>query len=335
MAANRNFANVNFFIMVKIGVIGAGQLGQMHIRCIQNIPEFALVGFMEDDDAQASRIEKEYGIHRFLNTDTFFDQVDAVDILVPTQTHFELASRAIKASKHVFIEKPLAHTLDEARELVELAYEGNVHIQVGHRERFNPALLQAVQYDLRPLFIEANHSRVIDPSRNVNVVMDLMLQDIDIVLSLIRSNVKKIRAFGLNTEGDSPDMVNARIEFDNGCVANLSASRIAEKEESSMRVYEKNRVVTIDYLHQSSQQFVFQRSGNHQNISSIPSVIPGVKSLTDIRSDTYGMVQHELGLFKESINSNLSTAINVQDGYNALNIAFQILEKIQSKANIR
>ncbi len=326
MAANRNFANVNFFNMVKIGVIGAGQLGQMHIQCIQNIPEFALVGFMDDDDARASRIEKEYGIHRFLNTDAFFDQVDAIDILVPTQTHFQLASRAIKASKHVFIEKPLAHTLDEARELVELAYEGKVHIQVGHRERFNPALLQAIQFDLRPSFIESKHDKVFDPSLQVDVVMDLMLQDIDIVLSLIRSNVKKIRAFGLNTEGDSPDMVNARIEFDNGCVANLSASRIAEKEESIMRVYEKNRYVTIDYLHQHSEQFLFKNKTSEN---------PANHVLNTTKPGTYGMIQHELGLFKESINSNLSTAVNVQDGYNALNIAFQIMEKIQSKANIR
>ncbi|MHB1277277.1 MAG: Gfo/Idh/MocA family protein [Bacteroidia bacterium] len=321
--------------MVKIGVIGAGQLGQMHIQCIQNIPEFALVGFMDDDDAQASRIEKEFGIHRFLNADAFFDQVDAIDILVPTKTHFQLASRAIKASKHVFIEKPLAHTLDEARELVELAYEGNVHIQVGHRERFNPALLQALRYDLRPSFIESIHSKVYDPSQNVNVVMDLMLQDIDIVLSLIRSNVKKIRAFGLNTEGDSPDMVNARIEFDNGSVANLSANRIAEREENSMRVYEKNRYVTIDYLQQCSEHFLFKKQNAQVNFPTLASGIQSNNGIIDTKSGTYGMVQHELGLFKESINSNLSTAVNVQDGYNALNIAFQILEKIQSKANIR
>lgn len=321
--------------MVKIGVIGAGQLGRMHIQCIQNIPEFALVGFMDDDDARASRIEKEYGIHRFLNTDAFFDQVDAIDILVPTQTHFLLASRAIKASKHVFIEKPLAHTLDEARELVELAYEGNVHIQVGHRERYNPALLQALQYDLRPLFIEAKHNKVFDPAQNVNVVMDLMLQDIDIILSLIRSNVKKIGAFGLNTEGDSPDMVNARIEFDNGCVASLSASRISHQEESSMHVYEKNRSVAINYLHQRSEQFLFKKSEDTVNSLSTPMKMPVKSLVNDTNTGTYGMVQHELGLFKESINSNLSTAVNVQDGYNALNIAFQILEKIQTKANIR
>lgn len=321
--------------MVKIGVIGAGQLGQMHIRCIQNIPEFALVGFMDDDDAQATLIEEKYGIHRFLNTDAFFEQVDAIDILLPTQTHFHLASRAIKASKHVFIEKPLAHTLDEARELVELAYEGNVHIQVGHRERFNPALLQALQYDLRPLFIETRHNKVFDPSQNVNVVMDLMLQDIDIVLSLIRSNVKKIRAFGLNTEGNSPDMVNARIEFDNGCVASLSASRISEKEDYTMRVYEKNRFVNIDYLHQHSEQFLFKNQDDPEKVVVPPLYGHAKESFNDTKSIVYGMVQHELGLFQESINSNLSTAVNVQDGYNALNIAFQILEKIQSKANIR
>ncbi|HCS20686.1 MAG TPA: oxidoreductase [Bacteroidetes bacterium] len=335
MAANRNFANVNFFNMVKIGVIGAGQLGQMHIQCIQNIPEFALVGFMDDDDARASKIEKEFGIHRFLNTDAFFDQVDAIDILVPTQTHFQLASRAIKASKHVFIEKPLAHTLDEARELVELAYEGNVHIQVGHRERFNPALLQAIQYDLRPSFIEVKHHAVFDPFQNVNVVMDLMLPDIDIVLSLIRSNVKKIRAFGLNTDGDSPDMVNARIEFDNGCVVSLSASRIAEREESTMCVYEKHRYVTIDYLNQHSEQFLFKQGLDSVNPLTVATTNALKNGLNTKKTGTYGMVEHELGLFKESINSNLSTAINVQDGYNALNIAFQILEKIQSKANIR
>ncbi|MDX5320018.1 MAG: Gfo/Idh/MocA family oxidoreductase [Bacteroidota bacterium] len=327
--------------MLRIGVIGAGHLGKIHIRCLKNIPEFDLVGFVDPDDTNASRVEEEYGLKRFADLEAMFPEVDAVDIVTPTVNHYDLACKAIKASKHVFIEKPLTHTLDEARELVDLGYEANVKIQVGHVERFNPAFLKAQEYDLKPLFIETHRLAEFNPrGTDVSVVLDLMIHDIDITLSMVRSNVKSIQASGVNVVSDTPDIANARIEFDNGCVANLTASRISMKNMRKTRVFQRDAYVAIDFLKKSCEVLRLEDAKEEEDPMALLIDLGAGKGKKRIHfenpeSEPVNSIQRELELFRESIASNLPTAVNVQDGYDAMNIAYQIMEKIQSKVNIR
>jgi len=327
--------------MVRIGVIGAGHLGKIHIRCIKQIPNLKLVGFMDSDDENAARVAEEYGIKRFMSIEDMYLEVDAIDIVTPTVSHFDFASHAIKASKHVFIEKPLTNTLQEAKELMELGYEANVKIQVGHVERFNPAFIKAQEFDLKPVFIETHRLAEFNPrGTDVSVVLDLMIHDIDITLSLVRSNVKNIQASGVNVVSDTPDIANARIEFDNGCVANLTASRISLKNMRKTRVFQRDAYVAIDFLKKSTEIFRLDEAPDEPDpMALILDLGPG-KGKKQIHfenpeSEPINSIQCELELFEKSITSNLPTEVSVEDGYNAMNIAYQIMEKIQSKANIR
>ncbi len=216
--------------MLKIGVLGAGHLGKIHIRCIKEIEGFDLVGFYDPNPEIATQIEKEFDVKKYDSFDEIVDAIDIVDIVTPTVSHFECAAKSLKKYKHVFIEKPIATSLDEARELNKIAGEANVKVQVGHVERFNPAFLAAEPFFNKPMFIESHRLAQFNPRGNdVPVILDLMIHDIDIILSVVKANILKISASGVPIVSDTPDIANARIEFDNGCVANLTASRISIK----------------------------------------------------------------------------------------------------------
>ncbi|MEY2916380.1 MAG: hypothetical protein RIS73_94, partial [Bacteroidota bacterium] len=216
--------------MLKVGVIGAGHLGKFHLNNWAEIEGVQLVGFCDTDDANANLVSEKYNLIRYATPDQLIDVCDAIDIVAPTSSHFELCEAAIKKGKHVFVEKPLANTMDEARILVKLAKEANIKFQVGHVERFNPALLALKDYSLHPMFIEVHRLAQFNPrGTDVSVILDLMIHDIDIILSLVKSNVNYISANGVSVMSDTPDIANVRIEFDNGCVANLTSSRISMK----------------------------------------------------------------------------------------------------------
>ena len=205
---------------VKIGVLGAGHLGRIHLKLIKEIPLFNLVGFYDPNADNATLAHKETGAQAYSNIAELIKECDAIDIVTPTVTHFELASMVMKAGKHVFIEKPITNTLDEARAIVTLAEEARVKAQVGHVERFNPAYLAVKPFNLNPMFIESHRLAQFNPrGTDVPVVLDLMIHDIDIILNMVKSQVKKISASGVSVISQSPDIANARIEFDNGCVA--------------------------------------------------------------------------------------------------------------------
>lgn len=327
--------------MLRIGVIGAGHLGKIHLRCIQAAGKFDLVGFVDPDDANAAKVESEFGIKRFASDEDLFEAVDAVDIVTPTTYHHAIAVKAMRRSKHVFIEKPLANTLEEARELTELAYEANVKVQVGHVERFNPAFLQAQQYNLKPMFIETHRLAEFNPrGTDVSVVLDLMIHDIDITLSIVKSNVKNVSASGVNVVSDTPDIANARIEFDNGCVANLTASRISMKNMRKTRLFQPDSYMAIDFLKKQLEVLRLEEAAEEEDpLALVLDLGPqkGKKKILfenpDI--DLINSIQRELELFHDSIHYNQTPPVSVQDGYDAMNIAYQIMEKIQSKANIR
>ena len=235
--------------MLKMGVFGVGHLGKFHLNNWKDMQGVELVGFYDPNDVAAQEVSEKYQIPRFLDTERLMDACLAVDIVAPTNFHFELCETAIKKGKHVFVEKPLANTMDEARELVKLVKESNVKMQVGHVERFNPAYLALQNLNLNPMFIEVHRLAQFNPrGTEVSVILDLMIHDIDIILSLVKSEVKAISASGVAVMTDTPDIANVRIEFNNGCVANLTSSRISMKRMRKMRVFQKDAYIGIDFL---------------------------------------------------------------------------------------
>ena len=235
--------------MLKAGVLGAGHLGKIHLRLLKQSDKYNLVGFYDADEANGKKVEEEFGYKFFNSIDALIDAVDVVDIVTPTLSHYECAKQAIAKGKHIFIEKPITNTVEEAEHIRELLAENNLRGQVGHVERFNPAYL-AVKDDIKsPMFIEAHRLAEFNPrGTDVPVVLDLMIHDIDIVLSVVKSKIKNISASGVSVISDTPDIANARLEFENGCVANLTASRISLKKMRKTRFFQKDAYISVDFL---------------------------------------------------------------------------------------
>lgn len=322
---------------MKIGLLGAGHLGKIHIKCIREIPEYTLTGFYDPDDQVAALVESEFGLKRFTSLDEFILLNDAVDIVTPTISHFDLASKAIKMSKHVFIEKPIVNTPEEARLLLELVSEANVKVQVGHVERFNPAFIAAKPYFTKPLFIESHRLAQFNPrGTDVPVVLDLMIHDIDIILSIVKSNIKKISASGVSIISDTHDITNARLEFDNGCVANLTASRISLKNMRKSRFFQDNAYISVDFLNKKTEII---RIKNIENEAADPFAIvinPGGNKpkkqliFENPNIEPSNAIKSELLSFYQSIVHNTSPEVSIEDGYQALEVAFKIMEKLNN-----
>ena len=317
--------------MLKIGVFGVGHLGKFHLNNWKEIPGVELVGFFDPNDQQAQDVEQKYGLQRFTNIDSLINACDAVDIVAPTDHHFHLCQQAIRAGKHVFVEKPLAETLEEARELVKLAQESGIKCQVGHVERFNPAFVAVKDLGLQPLFIEVHRLAQFNPrGTEVSVILDLMIHDIDIILSLVKSDVRSISASGVAVLTETPDIANARIEFHNGCVANLTSSRISMKKMRKMRLFQKDAYIGIDFLEKKAE--VIQMDlGEDPNAFTFDIPTPdGSKSIA-IRNPNVtdsNAIKEELIAFKRSIEENSRPIVNETDGLNAMDVAHRILEKI-------
>ena len=317
--------------MLKIGVFGVGHLGKFHLNNWKEIPGVELVGFFDPNDQQAQDVEQKYGLQRFTNIDSLINACDAVDIVAPTDHHFHLCQQAIRAGKHVFVEKPLAETLEEARELVKLAQESGIKCQVGHVERFNPAFVAVKDLGLQPLFIEVHRLAQFNPrGTEVSVILDLMIHDIDIILSLVKSDVRSISASGVAVLTETPDIANARIEFHNGCVANLTSSRISMKKMRKMRLFQKDAYIGIDFLEKKAE--VIQMDlGDDPNAFTFDIPTPdGSKSIA-IRNPNVtesNAIKEELIAFKRSIEENTRPIVNETDGLNAMDVAHRILEKI-------
>ncbi len=318
--------------MIKIGILGTGHLGRIHLKLIKEIKEFELVGFYDPNDANALIAEKELGVRRFVNMDDLIDAVDAVDVVTDTVNHYACAIQAIKKSKHVFIEKPISNTLQEAQELIKLAEEANVKGMVGHVERFNPAYLSVQKQLFSPMFIETHRLAQFNPrGTDVPVVLDLMIHDIDVILNVVKSPVKKISASGVAVISSSPDIANARIEFDNGCVANITASRISLKQMRKMRLFQKDGYISIDFLDKKSEIIRLSDSRDSANPFALELNTPEEKRFLHFeRPDVLPInsIKMELELFYESIANDIEPPVTLTDGYNALNIAYQIIEKI-------
>jgi predicted dehydrogenase len=317
--------------MLKVGLFGVGHLGKFHLNNWLTFQDVHLVGFYDPDDAIAEDIIQKHSLKRFADPDSLIDQVDAVDIIAPTNHHFELCEKAIKKGKHVFVEKPLANTMEEAQKLVQLAQETNIKFQVGHVERFNPAYLAVNGVKMNPMFIEVHRLAQFNPrGTEVSVVLDLMIHDIDIILSIVKSNVKNISASGVAVMTDTPDICNARIEFDNGCVANLTSSRISMKKMRKIRLFQKDAYIGIDFLDKKAEIIKLKDDADTNTFNFDIETNMGKKTIAIANpSVTEGnAILMELESFKKAIQNNTETAVTIHDGFAAMEIAHQILHKI-------
>ncbi len=317
--------------MLKIGVFGAGHLGKFHLNNWKEIPGIELVGFYDPNDDTANAVSEKYQIPRFLDAGLLMDICDAIDVVAPTTSHFELCEKAIKKGKHVFVEKPLANTMDEARQLVELAKESGIKLQVGHVERFNPAFLAIKDMQLNPMFIEVHRLAQFNPrGTEVSVILDLMIHDIDIILSIVKSDVKTISASGVGVMTETPDIANVRIEFHNGCVANLTSSRISMKKMRKIRLFQKDSYIGIDFLNKKTE-IIKLKEPQDSNVFAFDIETPSGKKTIAMANPIVpevNAIKRELEEFKDAILNNTRTVVSEMDGLMAMDVAHQILEKI-------
>jgi len=319
--------------MLKVGVFGVGHLGKFHLNNWKEIPGCELVGFYDPDEKNAEEVIAKYGLKRFSDPGKLLTEIDAADIVAPTDHHFSLCEAAIRRGKHVFVEKPLAQTMDEAHALVKLVKESNIKLQVGHVERFNPAFLAVKDLKLNPMFIEVHRLAQFNPrGTEVSVILDLMIHDIDIILSIVKSDVKFISASGVGVMTETPDIANVRIEFNNGCVANLTSSRISMKKMRKIRIFQKDAYIGIDFLNKKSEIIKLKdQEMDDENVFTFDiETLSGKKSIaiSNPQIPDINAIKKELEEFKNAIEKNTRTIVSEIDGLMAMDVAHQILQKI-------
>ncbi len=325
--------------MLKIGVLGVGHLGKIHLGLLLQLTDiFEVVGFYDIDPLASSAVERDFKVKSFSSVTELIQAVDCLDIVTPTLNHFVVAAESLRNRKHIFIEKPLSETMEEARILVQLAYEASVVVQIGHVERFNPAFQAALPFLDNPMFIETHRLAQFNPrGTDVPVVLDLMIHDIDVILSIVKSNVKKIAASGVAIVSDSHDITNARIEFENGCVANLTASRISLKNMRKSRFFQKDAYVGVDFLNKTLEVVRMQDLDGEADPFDFIMDLGENKSKKKILIDkpelaATNAILEELKAFAFSINNKVPAKVTIEDGYNAMDVAYRIIEKLKDNS---
>ncbi|MEP7318305.1 MAG: Gfo/Idh/MocA family oxidoreductase [Panacibacter sp.] len=322
--------------MLKVGLFGVGHLGKFHLNNWKEIAEVELVGFYDPSDTNAAEIIEKYGLKRFTDVNSLLDVIDAADIVVPTNHHFSLCEAAVRKGKHVFVEKPLANTIEEGRQIMKMVKEAGIKMQVGHVERFNPAYLAVKDMNLNPMFMEVHRLAQFNPrGTEVSVILDLMIHDIDIILSLVQGDVRNIYASGVAVMTETPDIANVRIEFDNGAVANLTSSRISMKRMRKMRLFQKDAYIGIDFLEKKTEIIKLKQPGDDNAFSfDLETPNGGTKTIAVINPETkpVNAIKEELSSFVNAIKNNKPTAVTEIDGYLAMEVAHKILEKINANA---
>lgn len=322
---------------LNVGVIGTGHLGKLHIKMFRDIENCNLIGIHDSNTEQVKLAADKFSVKVFESLESLLDNVNAVSIAATTSAHYKLAKECLKAGKHLFIEKPITVTIQEAEEIVELSNSLKLNLQVGHIERFNPALVSMEKYINEPKFIQTDRLAQFNPrGTDVAVVLDLMIHDIDIILSLMKSKVKNIEANGVAVVSHNIDIANARIQFENGAVANVTASRISQKKMRKMRIFQRDSYVALDFVTGVSE--VYRLLPVEQEVE--PSLISfGEIGVGDKKKRlVYEQPEHkdinalkyELQLFVDSVLENKKPVITGSDGLRALRIAKIIIDKIQS-----
>ena len=322
--------------MLKVGVLGAGHLGKIHLRLLNQSSKYELVGFYDPFEDNANKVSKEFGYKKFNTISELIAAVDVVDIVTPTLSHHDCALEAIRAGKHVFIEKPISNTVAEAEEIIALAKEYNVKGQVGHVERFNPAFTSVKDKIENPMFIETHRLAEFNPrGTDVPVVLDLMIHDIDAILSVVKSKVKSVNASGVAVISDSPDISNARIEFENGCVANVTSSRISMKNMRKSRFFQKDAYISVDYLDKVCEVVKMKDAPEVPgDFDMILQNAEGVKKqiyFDNPHVSANNAILDELETFADAINNNTTPIVTLEDGTEALRVAYMIIESMENK----
>ena len=317
---------------LKIGVLGAGHLGKIHLRLLQESKVYELVGFYDSQPQIAAKISREFGYRSFSDVNSLFDEVDVVDIVTPTISHFELGKKALEKGLHIFLEKPITATVEEANELVSLAKAKGLLGMVGQVERFNPALMAASPYIKNPMFIETHRLAEFNPrGTDVSVVLDLMIHDIDAILSVVQSKVIDVQASGVSIISETPDIANARLRFENGCVANLTASRISMKTMRKSRFFQRDAYVSVDFFEKKTEVVRMQNAPeSDEDFAMILENAEGVKKQIffdnpDVKEGN--AILMELEHFANAIKNNKEPVVSLQAGTSALEVAHQILNR--------
>lgn len=318
---------------LKVGVLGAGHLGKIHLRLLKQSEKYELMGFYDSDQENAKKVIQEFGYQSFDSVEELVSVCDVVDVVTPTLNHFDCAKKIISEGKHIFIEKPIANTIEEAEKIINLAKKHNVKGQVGHVERFNPAFLAVRETITNPMFIEAHRLAEFNPrGTDVPVVLDLMIHDIDVILSVVKSKVKHISASGALVISQSPDIANARIEFENGCVANLTASRISLKNMRKSRFFQKDAYISVDFLDKKVE--VVRMKDAPENSGDFDMILQNAEGqkkqiyFENPEISANNAILDELEQFADAIINNTTPIVTLEQGTEALRIAKQITEKL-------
>lgn len=319
---------------LRLGLIGLGHLGKIHFKCLQDT-SFEVAGVYDIDNELKKEFALANGIKAYATEEALLEDVDAVDIVSTTSTHYEWAKKALLAGKHVFVEKPVTASIAEAKELLELYKNNNLKFQIGHVERFNPALLSLKSRRLAPKFIEGHRLANFNPRGNdVSVVLDLMIHDLDIVLALVGSPVKQIHASGVAILSETPDICNARIEFENGCVANLTASRISLKQMRKLRIFQEDAYISIDFLNKEANLVKLHDFAEVDNKAAENWVTIETKNGTKLieieipEVEPVNSIQLELESFYEAIRSDTPEKVTLQEAFEALKLAHEIVSRL-------
>ena len=317
--------------MLKVGVFGVGHLGKFHLNNWKEIEGTKLVGFFDPHNETAKEVSEQYGLKRFTDAEKLIDACDIIDVITPTDRQFEVCMQAVRKGKHVFVEKPMAATVKEGRDLVKMVREANVKLQVGHIERFNPAYLSIKKMALQPMFIEVHRLAQFNPrGTEVSVIMDLMIHDIDIILSIVKSDVKNIYASGVSVITDTPDIANVRIEFNNGCVANLTSSRISMKKMRKMRLFQKDAYIGVDFLEKKTEIIKLKQPEDTQVFSFDIETRQGKKTIAIATPsiEPSNAMKDELTSFVDAIRNQQPVQVSEIDGLMAMEVGHRIMEKI-------
>lgn len=318
--------------MLKAGVLGAGHLGKIHLRLLKESDKYELVGFYDANQTIGKKVEAEFGYTYFDSMETLIEATDMVDIVTPTLSHYECAKVAISKGKHIFIEKPITNTVEEAEHIRTLLAQHNLRGQVGHVERFNPAFKAVKDKIHNPMFIETHRLAEFNPrGTDVPVVLDLMIHDIDIILSIVKSEVKTVSASGVSVISETPDIANARIEFENGCVANLTASRISLKNMRKTRFFQRDAYISVDFLEKKCEVVKMKDAPEQPgDFDMILQNAEGVKKqiyFDNPEIPTNNAILDELESFADAINTNTTPVVTLQDGTKALRVANMIINQ--------
>ncbi|APU67129.1 Gfo/Idh/MocA family protein [Christiangramia flava] len=316
--------------MLKAGVLGAGHLGKIHLKLLKQSDKYELIGFYDADHENAKKVAEEFGYRAYSDLDELIADADMIDVVTPTLSHFEVAKKVISAGKHLFIEKPITNTFEEAEELIALAEKHGVKGQVGHVERFNPAFQSVANRIENPMFIEAHRLAEFNPrGTDVPVVLDLMIHDIDVILSVVQSEVKNMNASGVSVISDTPDIANARIEFENGCVANLTASRISMKNMRKSRFFQRDAYISVDFLEKVCEVVKMKDAPEDpDDFAMILQNAEGVKKQIYFDNPSVSpnnAILDELETFADAIVEDQEPVVTLSQGAKALQIANQII----------